>query len=306
MADQGRLLFAKKRQKSLSRRCLSQASSLYSPSSSSPTSTLATTRTCHEKTTFEAIKTHLHHSLARQAYNASQPLDSITHYLQLLSTRPPSTTSSDPSAAFDGDGEEGVNASIGEEVALDWLDDFSLAWELLGTGGGGGQARAEELARDAGLKELPVRLFESGNVNVTRRVGGGGSDDGEVGGEKEWEELEKLMGEGGNAKASLKGKMHENQALLGGEPTSACCPSRMSLMIGSAWGFSETFYLELPITNPLEAFLSIGDLTVQVEGQGESRGTLQIDQSLDGEIVELAPTESRVVSSTSMSAEPHL
>jgi hypothetical protein len=69
---------------------------------------------------------------------------------------------------------------------------------------------------------------------------------------------------------------------------------------------AETFYLELPIRNPLEAFLSIGNLTVHTEEEennyddddddDDEHSPLEISQSLDGDVVELAPLESRIVS----------
>lgn len=237
--------------------------------------------------TFTSIKTYLHHSLARQAYNASKPLDAIYHFLKLL---PPPTTSSTTTTSTDTTDNEGMGS-------LDWLDDFTLAWELLGTTTTGTtndnssteesgegeeyskrrQKRAEKLIKDAGI-ELGSKLFDSTKVKISRRVinstssSSSSSHGPEKEGEEEWRQLENfvLMDRGGG---ELKGKLSKNQALVG-----------------------ETFYLELPIRNPLEAFLSIGDLTVQTNNENDDvRNELQIDQSLDGQVIELAPLESRIV-----------
>ncbi|GAA5899344.1 Trs85p [Sporobolomyces salmoneus] len=282
--------------KSLSRRCLSQASSLYSLSSSPPSdpsfsfeSRLTALPTFSNPTTiFSAVRTYLHHSLARQAYNASQPLDAIYHFLQLLPRK--------HSAPIDVTDEAGAGSEGGE--GLDWLDDFTLAWDLLGAGGG--QNKAEELASERGL-ELGVRLFDAKKVRVSRRValgggGGGGQTSSEaarsryrVSAEDDWSSLEsrlleqdeggasgsgsgKKMTRRGDQPRRLRGKLRDDQVLVG-----------------------ETFYLELPIHNPLEAFLSIGALTVEALAIHEGENDLQIDQSLDGEVVELAPLESRII-----------
>ncbi|GAA5949848.1 hypothetical protein JCM3765_007713 [Sporobolomyces pararoseus] len=264
--------------KSISRRCLSQASTLYSSSSSSTSS--------NSIGTFLSIKTYLHHSLARQAYNASKPLDAIYHFLKLL----PSTTTTSGEVEVEGG-------------SLDWLDDFSLAWELLGTTSsssnsteeeesqGLGQIRAEEIVKKAGI-ELGIRLFDSNKVEISRRVSSfetDGMKEEEEEGEKEsWIELEKAVlmttttkggrtstrvgGAGGAGGGELKSKLLKNQTLVG-----------------------EIFYLELPIRNPLEAFLSIGDLTVQTDNDEEEDNTLETQQSLDGKVIELAPLESRII-----------
>jgi len=67
---------------------------------------------------------------------------------------------------------------------------------------------------------------------------------------------------------------------------------------------TETFHLELPVRNPLENFLSIGGLTVKhrrkriEEGQEIVESDLEVDQTVEGEMIELAPLESRIVSFT--------
>lgn len=172
---------------------------------------------------FSAIRTYLHHSLARQAYNASQPLDAIYHFLKLL----PSDASQHSSATWaDHEHEAGVVVEGSEEI--DWLDDFSLAWDLLGAGGG--QAKAETIARDNKL-ELGLRLFDTKMVQVARRVTVGGSSataarDAEASQDPKWKQLEAKMiqavgtisPQGGQSvpRGELKGNLTDNQALVGG------------------------------------------------------------------------------------------
>jgi hypothetical protein len=206
--------------KLLSRRCLSQASTLYSTSSDSDSSSSGT---------FSAIKTYLHHSLARQAYNASLPLEAIRHFLKLIP--PPlhtdTTTTTTP--------EEGGEVVVGGSQ-LDWLDDFSLAWELLlsstttntTTSTRDRQSLAEELVKNAGI-ELKMKLFDPANIKVSRRRKGTTAAVGVTNTENEWKDLEKMVLSGierseassgmntTSKKRELKGKLKENQALLGGE-----------------------------------------------------------------------------------------
>ncbi|GAA6018193.1 hypothetical protein JCM11491_005627 [Sporobolomyces phaffii] len=250
--------------KPLSRRCLSQAVSLYTtpsiPSTSSSTSP-------PRATTFEAIKGHLHHSLARQAYNASQPLESIHHFLQLL----PATS---------------ISTSTGGGGGVDWLDDFALAWES-SRGAGADQ-----------VFELPTRLFDQDKVRVTKNVsiGRGGAPDRDrsrgVAGDgerddEEWRELDRVA-KGGSATTSGRSKGKEKAKDVGS--------TQDTFVVG------ETFYLELPVRNPLESeFLSIGGLTAHCSSSSPASApdsapeSLEVDPSLDGDIVELAPLESRII-----------
>ncbi|GAA5923269.1 TRAPP III-specific subunit 85 family protein [Sporobolomyces koalae] len=257
--------------KTLSRRCLSQASTVYSPF---PPSSDPSSSTESHNTTFDAVRSYLHHSLARQAYNSSQPLVAISHYLQLLAT-----SSANPLASQQQDAGSAEAEASGD--GLDWLDDFSLAWDLLGNGD---QDKAEQLAQGI---ELPVRLFDAKRVKVVSKMRLEPSNDPVIRSssgaatnlEDGWGPLEKMLLENGRSSQStpggLKGKLREDQALVG-----------------------QTFYLELPISNPLEAFLSIGGLRVRSQRTVESGGEelqLEIDQPIDGEIVELAPLESRLI-----------
>ncbi|GAA5861311.1 hypothetical protein JCM1840_005328 [Sporobolomyces johnsonii] len=238
--------------KALSRRCLSQASTLYrvpppslpSPSSRSPSSpptaslSLRDPRLPPTLTSFTAIRTHLHHNLARQSYNVGLAPQALAHFLQLLAGEP---------AGGDCGGREGQ---------VEWLEDFGLAWEHLGE-------RADEVVRERGLR-LPVKLFEAKKAGV--RVGGAGQE-GESGG---WEGLEgEMLRMGaweGKRPARLEGRLEKGEAIVG-----------------------ETFYLELPVTNPLEAFLAIGGLSVATDAPA---GELEIEAPQE---LELAPLESRTI-----------
>jgi len=93
---------------------------------------------------WSSVRTHLHHSLGRQAYNVGRSADAVEHFLQLLV----------------GAGGDGSGAGIGE----DWLDDFALAWEHLGPD------EAAKFVAEKGLA-LPVRVFaaEEAQVKVVAR-----------------------------------------------------------------------------------------------------------------------------------------
>lgn len=88
-------------QKSFSRRCLSQAVSIYKIKSS-PTGT--------PEQGWDGIRSHCYRGLARQAYNAGRAEQAIEYFLEL-----PLGSGLSP--------EE-------ETVEVSWLDDFALAWEV--------------------------------------------------------------------------------------------------------------------------------------------------------------------------------
>lgn len=103
-------------QKPLSRRCLSQAATLYRLPSPSPSSSSSPSSDPPAQLgQWSAIRTHLHHGLGRQAYNVGRAEEAVGHFLQLLEGQ---------SAA----GGEAEGAGAGGEG--DWVDDFRLAWEV--------------------------------------------------------------------------------------------------------------------------------------------------------------------------------
>ncbi|GAA5834924.1 hypothetical protein JCM11251_002063 [Rhodosporidiobolus azoricus] len=315
--------------KSLSRRCLFQASTLYriSPSAATYSSaendqppSVASTSLSDPRlpapsssasptlSNFTAVHTHLHHSLARQAYTVGAPLEAVSHFLQLLSA-----STARPGGGVQDEGEE-----------LDWLDDFALAWERLGS-----QNEAEQTAKEAGVG-LPVKLFDAGGAKL--KVGASVVSAGGEGGEElvgaEWERMGEAMckgvdereglgwkGKGGKrpgglewrgasaaGKAGGKGQVEEAEAVVGG--TSPCIPLSSPSPSAAIFAFwpggnklmrtsirdAETFHLSLPIHNPLSsAFLSLSGLSIETDAP---EGALEIDAPQQ---VELAPGEKSVI-----------
>lgn len=109
-------------------------------------------------TGWNAIRSHLHHGLGRQAYNVGKADEAVEHFLELLV----------------GAGVQGDEAA-GEES---WLDDFGLAWEvrLCSARSAGGRADAlntvQHLGADAdrivaerGLK-LQATIFDAKDAHV--------------------------------------------------------------------------------------------------------------------------------------------
>ncbi|KAM0755961.1 hypothetical protein T439DRAFT_376232 [Meredithblackwellia eburnea MCA 4105] len=215
--------------KSLSRRCLSQAASVYYlPSSASPGSIVPTFSPRHlpppGQTGWTAIRSHLHHSLAQQSYNVGQNLSAVEHFLNLL------VGIEHRSFGYKNDGEES------------WLEDFGLAWEALG------QVSVEE--RDRVVRErgvgLPVRVFEAKSAKIRVMQSGemeSGEGDAEV-----WTKLEKDVLEFGFEKSKRPA------ALLQGGIVN-------EVVVG------ETFYLELTARNPLDSPLAIGGLKIDTDAK---------------------------------------
>ncbi|BGP12587.1 hypothetical protein JCM10213v2_000504 [Rhodosporidiobolus nylandii] len=249
--------------KPLSLRCLSQASSLYSlppsPSSSSsdeppsPASTsLSDPRLPPPSVTlssFLAIRQHLHHSLARQSYTAGSSLAACRAFLELLAGSPPG-----------GDASE----------AAEWLDDFALAWAHLAASSSSAAPSTPEQAAEAGLT-LPVRLVDAQQASVkVGSVGVAGGTGGQLAGGG-WEVLERGMLEGWQGQGKRPGRVQWR----GGE--------REEAVLG------ELFHLALPVHNPLEAFLALGKVRVEMDAE---EGALDIEELKE---VELAPGERSVV-----------
>ncbi|GAA6006499.1 hypothetical protein JCM10207_004953 [Rhodosporidiobolus poonsookiae] len=261
--------------KSLSRRCLAQLSTLYTapvplpsldtspppvaltalsdpriPPPPSPSSRTANT----QPRTFPALHTHINHALARQSYTAHAPAVACRHFLRLL----------EPAAA---------PLSIGEgaqEDQLDWLDDFQLAWELLRAQAAASGAQEDDvsLAAREGLR-LPegVTVFDAARATVV--VGSVGAAGASAGGEGEgWGEMEKDVVD----RAGWEGKRPGRLEYRGGEGSGEAV-------------LGELFHLELPVQNPLEAFLAIGGLSIETDAE---EGALEIEAPQE---VELAPGE---------------
>ena len=294
-------------QKSLSRRCLSQAAALYLPSPSStsdpslppPISSLAspTSPPPTDPAQWSAIRTHLHHALARQSYTVGAAQDSVDNFLALLGTGSgpfgsSSAASSSSTAGFDG----GAGAA-GDGAASDapeWLDDFALAWDLLASSSSSTTAAPHDPVA------LPVRLFDAPNARL--RVGSArqaGLSAG-AGDEREWARLEKALlaraefdvGGAGSRPSALgyRGGAGAGASVGGGAGRGAGALEPVEAVLG------ETLTLEVPVRNPLEAFLALGALAVEVrregeggaEGEGEGGAGLEVSAPQD---VELAPGE---------------
>ncbi|KPV78297.1 uncharacterized protein RHOBADRAFT_50778 [Rhodotorula graminis WP1] len=294
--------------KSLSRRCLSQAAALYlpAPSSSSTSSTDASlpppvtslappTRPPPTDTPqWSAIRTHLHHALARQSYTVGAAQDSVDNFLALLGTGTSATTAASTSSLDDSAGAVGDGA-MGD--APEWLDDFALAWDLLASSSSSSPATPPP----HGPVSLPVRLFDAPHarlrVGSARQAGlsAGAGDEGE------WARLEKALlaraefdvGGGGGARPSVLGYRGGAGTGEGGfKGAGAGAAEPVEAVLG------ETLTLEVPVRNPLEAFLALGALAVEVrreeagDAEGEEGGEgagLEVSAPQD---VELAPGES--------------
>ncbi|KAL8283651.1 hypothetical protein RQP46_005446 [Phenoliferia psychrophenolica] len=119
--------------KSLSRRCASQAASVYrvEPPPEDPrwSATIAG---------WGAIRAHLRHGLGRQAYNVGKSDEAVEHFLELL-----------VGADVRGDDDGGEPS---------WLEDFGLAWEHLG-------ADAPRVVGERNLK-LHATIFDAKHAHV--------------------------------------------------------------------------------------------------------------------------------------------
>lgn len=114
-------------QKSLSRRCLSQAASVYSwrsPRSASSSSVDEDTSYV-TSSPWTAIRSHVYHGLGRQAYSSGKPEEAIEHFLELL-------VGDSNQRSLVGEYDDETNAQGDTEVGGDvsCLEDFTLAWEV--------------------------------------------------------------------------------------------------------------------------------------------------------------------------------
>ncbi|GAA5909187.1 hypothetical protein JCM8208_003405 [Rhodotorula glutinis] len=290
--------------KPLSRRCLSQAAALYLPSPSSPSAndpslpppiTSLASPTSPPPTApaqWSAIRTHLHHALARQSYTVGAAQDSVDNFLELLGTGSslaPAGTGVDGAAGAAGDGAAGD--------APEWLDDFALAWDLLASSSSSSSSFSSQSP-----VTLPVRLFDAPHaclrVGSARQAGlsAGAGDEGE------WTRLEKALlaraefdAGGGGARPSVLGYRGGAGASQGGGKGAGAGAGAAALEPVEAV-LGETLTLEVPVRNPLEAFLALGALAVEVrrekegEVEGEEGGGAGLEVSAPQD-VELAPGE---------------
>lgn len=324
---------ARARQKSLSLRCLSHAAALFdppSPSSSSPSSQDPTRDpnpvpppltslshpldppTAPSTPQWTAIRTHLHHALARQSYTVGAARASVEHFLALLGTGA-------------GAGAAAGEAEVDDAAAQaqpEWLDDFALAWELrraqLQLRQGQGEGEGEEGSATAGGVRLPVRLFDAAGATLrvgSARAAGAGAGGG-AGTEAEeaeddaarWAQLERALldraefappaGSGGRPSAlSYRGdSAGAGAGAAAGRSAVPVPPGAAAPPVEAVLG--ETLVLEVPVRNPLEEFLALGGLAVEVrrEGGAEEEGSggegLEVSAPQD---VELAPGETSKV-----------
>ncbi|BGP44635.1 hypothetical protein JCM10450v2_000449 [Rhodotorula kratochvilovae] len=254
--------------KALSIRCLSQSSTLFLPAPPSPSASppplaslllppsLPPARTAAQ---WSAIRTHLHHALARQSYTVGRAGDACRHFVALLGTGAPAAPA-----------EEGDDAP-------EWLDDFALAWDLLLAS----DPQAVEAEGEGAALELPVRLFDAQRAKVrvgsATAAGASAAAAGEDAGGA-WGALESALLGGANfAGASARPKALSYRGPGGGSS------QEVETVVEAVLG--ETVSLEVPVRNPLQAFLALGGLAVDVEGE---EGGLAVQPPQE---VELAPGE---------------
>ncbi|GAA6008142.1 uncharacterized protein JCM10292_001859 [Rhodotorula paludigena] len=279
--------------KALSRRCLSQASTLYrplaslspaDPSAPPPLTSLLDPRLPPSPSAplapWLAIRSHLHHSLARQAYTVGAAHDAVAHFLELL-------VGSSASAAPSSSAGAGAGAGVG---AGDWLDDFALAWDLLGSPASAAASSDPHANAHAHRLELPVQLFDSqgarirvGSVSAAGASAAAAAAAAADGGDAAWKGLEDEMLRLAEWDAQKKPRALVYRGAKGGAGAGQQQDEgEVEAVLG------ETFHLEVPVTNPLEAFLAIGGLQVEAEADEDVSGSLEISPPQE---VELAPLE---------------
>ena len=121
--------------KALARRCGLQALSIYPRQATSVSGQ-----------TWAAARNHLEHALGRQAYNTGQSEQAIQHFVRLLAKH--DIAAETPFTAENGATDDSGSGQSDES----FLDDFKLAWDLLGE-------RADEVARELDLA-LPGPVFD--------------------------------------------------------------------------------------------------------------------------------------------------
>lgn len=235
-----------------------------------------------------AIRTYMHHSLARQAYTVGNALDAVEHFLELLV----GSAALDPTTAATA--EATTTMSAGDSAAGgDWLDDFALAYSLLGDD-------ADRLVSERGI-HLPIRLFDAQNARLA--VPGTASGTSYAGAHTvtlTWDALEQDMLQRAQWQETTTRKKRprtishrssrpgENQSLAAGgaaaTKASWVAPPPFDVAVG------ETIMLEVPVRNPLEAFLALGDVKVDIETT-DLEGKIASTEAHATMDVELAPLE---------------
>ena len=250
-----------------------------------------------------AIRTYMHHSLARQAYTVGDALDAVEHFLELLV--------GSAAAAMDPTGMTTAAGAAAETTTLtlsagDWLDDFALAYSLLGDD-------ADRLVSERGI-HLPIRLFDAQNAILAEPGADSAAShtQGAPAVTLAWDELEQDMLQRAQWQETTTRKKRprtishrfsrtsESPAAGGGAAmakSSWVAPPPFDTAVG------ETVMLEVPVRNPLEAFLALGDVKVEIETtdlEGKV-GSIEAHATMD---VELAPLErSKVSSQVALSIE---
>lgn len=214
-------------QKSLSRRCLSQAASVYrvNPDAASG---------------WTAIRSHLHHGLGRQAYNVGKSDEAVAHFLELL-------VGADAEAGDDDGGEQS------------WLDDFGLAWEVRffsaapSTMSADQSTCSQHLGADAPRVvaernlQLHATIFDARHAHVRIPQSGDAVDKGPTG--DAWAALEREFLQFG-----FPGPARKPATLV-------------KVGVGNEAVVGETFFLELRAQNPLDAPLAIGGLEIETDAE---------------------------------------
>ncbi|GAA5866902.1 hypothetical protein JCM3774_004598 [Rhodotorula dairenensis] len=249
-----------------------------------------------------SIRTYMHHSLARQAYTVGDALDAVEHFLQLLVGNPPYPSDRRVDANLDP---AAVPATMGDgdvDGGGDWLDDFALAYSLLGDD-------ADRLVRERGVR-LPIRLFDAQNARLSSAASGSAAAAATTAATAvvprgdtvlpEWARLERDMlrrakwQNGTSTKRrprTLSHRVPPVPGVAGSSSGSAAAAASWVVPPPFEVTVGETVMLELPIRNPLEAFLALGDVKVEIETtdpDGEAVVTSEAHATLD---VELAPLE---------------
>ncbi|KAK4058005.1 hypothetical protein OIO90_000744 [Microbotryomycetes sp. JL221] len=233
--------------KSLSRRCLSQASTVFRAETfdSDPV------RHPQHLPLWTGIRGHLHHGLGRQAYKVGLSVDAAEQFLQLLVGQ----------ESFDG--EDALDET-------DWLEDFALAWEYLGS-------NADEIAAQRQLT-IPIRLFDAESTKLRL-----GREDANLSTEADTEAWIRLSDQmlsqwpGSDRPTSLSMSGASNEVVLG-----------------------ESFYVELAVRNPLGSVLKIADVQLLTDA---APGALEI-ATIDDVNIEPRATQTIFVPVRATSEQP--
>ena len=245
-----------------------------------------------------AIRTYMHHSLARQAYTVGDALDAVEHFLELL-VGSAAAAMMDPTAMTTAAGAAAETTTL-TLSAGDWLDDFALAYSLLGDD-------ADRLVSERGI-HLPIRLFDAQNAKLAEPGAASAAShaQGAPAVTLAWDELEQDMLQRAQWQETTTTRKKRPRTIshrisrTSESPTAsgAAATAKASWVAPPPFeaAVGETVMLEVPVRNPLEAFLALGDVKVEIETtdlEGKV-GSTEAHATMD---VELAPLERSKVSS---------